>query len=159
MTILTDHRLATIYTEAHALAFATHPMYTERRTRIAGEFGEEFLQLGKPSINQQAKIALARLANGNDDRHQKMFGEFATYITRSKHDNSNEEMFRNFKDTMMKPSELRMLSDDSYYSSIKHLLSAVHRNVAGASGGERNHKLAKLVHSCMCARLARCCKG
>jgi len=158
MTILTDHRLATIYTEAHALA--THPMYTERRTRIAGEFGEEFLQLGKPSINQQAKIALARLANGNDDRHQKMFGEFATYITRSKHDNSNEEMFRNFKDTMMKPSELRMLSGDSYYtSSIKHLLSAVHRNVAGASGGERNHKSAKLVHSCMCARLARCCKG
>jgi len=41
-------------------------------------------------IKQQAKIALARLANGNDDRHQKMFGEFATYITRSKHDNSNE---------------------------------------------------------------------
>ncbi|KAI2496343.1 hypothetical protein MHU86_18170 [Fragilaria crotonensis] len=121
-------------------------MYTERRTRIAGEFGEEFLQLGKPSINQQeAKIALARLANGNDDRHQKMFGEFATYITRSKHDNSNEEMFRNFKDTMMKPSEVRMLSDDSDYSSIKHLLSAVHRNVAGASGGgERNHKLANL---------------
>ncbi len=81
MTILTDHH------QAHALAFATHPMYTERWTRIAGEFGEKFLQLGKPSINQQAKIALARLANGNDDRHQKMFGEFATYITRSKHDN------------------------------------------------------------------------
>ena len=88
MTILTYHCRATIYKEAHALAFATHPMYTERRTRIAGEFGEEFLQLlGKPSINQQAKIALARLANGNDDRHQKMFDEFATYITRSKHDN------------------------------------------------------------------------
>lgn len=153
MTILTDHCLATIYTEAHALAFATHPMYTERWTRIAGE-------LGKPSINQQAKIALARLANGNDDRHQKMFGEFATFITRSKHDNSNEEMFCNFKDTMMKPSELRMLSDDSDYSSIKHLLFAVHCNhVAGASGGERNHKLAKHVHSCLCARLARCCKG
>ena len=61
MTILTDHCLATIYTEAHALAFATHPMYTERRTRIAGKFGEEFLQLGKPLINQQAKIALACL--------------------------------------------------------------------------------------------------
>ena len=82
-----------------------------------------------------------------------MFGEFATYITRSKHDNSNEEMFCNFKDTMMKPSELRMLSEDSDYSSIKHLLSAVHRNVAGASGGERNHKSPKHVHSCLCARL------
>ena len=94
MTILTYHCRATIYKEAHALAFATHPMYTERRTRIAGEFGEEFLQLGKPSINQQAKIALACLANGNDDHHQKMFDEFATYITRSKHDNSNEDVLQ-----------------------------------------------------------------
>ena len=153
MATLTHHRLATIYTEAHALAFATDPMYSEMRTRIAGEFGEEFLQLGKPSINQQAKVALARLAHGNDDLRRKMFSEFATYITRSKDDNANEETFRDFEDTMMKPSELWTLCDDSDYSSIKHLLSAVHRNPAGASGGERNHKLAKQVHSRLRARL------
>ena len=154
MIVLTHHRLATIYTEAHALAFATDPMYTEMRARIAGEFGEEFLQLGKPSINQQAKVALARLANGNDDQRRKMFSEFATYITRSK-DNApaNQGTFCDFEDYMMKPSELWTLCDDSDYGSIKHLLSAVHRNPAGASGGERNHKSAKHVHSRLRARL------
>jgi hypothetical protein len=114
MATLTHHRLATIYTEAHALAFATDPMYSEMRTRIAGEFGEEFLQLGKPSIYQQAKVALARLAHGNDDLRRKMFSEFATYITRSKDDNANEETFRDFEDTMMKPSELWTLGLQFY---------------------------------------------
>ena len=32
--ILTHHCLATMYTEAHALAFATDPMHIEIRTRI-----------------------------------------------------------------------------------------------------------------------------
>ena len=156
--ILIHHRLATIYTEAHALAFATDPMFTEMRTRIAGEFGEAFLELGKTSINQQAKIALARLANGNDDLRRKMFSEFATYITRYKDAAAATAFdsiasFDDFEDIMMKPSELWTLCDDSDYSAIKHLLSAVHRNPAGASGGERNHKSAKHVHSRMRARL------
>lgn len=153
MTLLTHNRLATIYTEAHGLAFATDPMFTEMRVRITSEFGEEFLQLGKASINQQAKIALARLANGNEDLRRKMFSEFATYITRNRSSAdratfaATSSLFDDFEDTMMKPSELWTLCDDSDYSHIKHLLSAVHRNPAGASGGERNHKSAKHVHS------------
>ncbi len=45
------HRFSTIYTEAHALAFATDPLFTPMRTRIAAKFSQEFLQLGKSSIN------------------------------------------------------------------------------------------------------------
>jgi hypothetical protein len=52
-----------------------------------------------------------------------------------------------------KPSKLWTLCNDSDYSAIKHLLSAVHRNPAGASGGERNNKSAKQVHSRLRARL------
>ncbi len=81
MALLTHHHLAIIYTDAHALAFATDPLFTDMRTRIAAEFGEEFLQMGKTLINNQSKMALARLANGNDDLRRKMFSEFATYIT------------------------------------------------------------------------------
>ncbi len=156
MTLLTHNRLASIYTEAHALAFATDSMFTEMRARIAGEFGEEFLQLGKASINQQAKIAIACLANGNEDLRRKMFSEFATYITRNKDADvaiDQTSSFDDFEDTMMKPSELWTLCDDSEYSAIKHPLSAVHQNAAGASGGERNHKSAKQVHSRLRARL------
>ncbi len=59
MTVLTHHRLATIYTEAHALAFATDPKFTDMRIRIAAEFGEEFLQLGKvPLIIKQRLLWL-----------------------------------------------------------------------------------------------------
>ena len=59
MTVLTHHRLATIYTEAHTLAFATDPMFTDMRIRIAAEFGEEFLQLGKvPLIIKQRLLWL-----------------------------------------------------------------------------------------------------
>ena len=45
------------------------------------------------------------------------------------------------------------MCDDSDNSSIKDLLSAVHRNPAGSSGRERNHKSAKHVHSRLRARL------
>lgn len=149
MMTLTHHRLSTIYTEAHALAFATDPLFEGMRTRIAGEFGEEFLQLGKGSIISQAKVALTRLAKGDENARRKMYSEFGTYIRTSK------DMNCDFEDTEMKPSELWTLSDDSEYGSIKHLLCAVHRNPAGASGGERNHKAAKHVHRSLRARLGQ----
>ena len=139
MTLLTHHRLATIYSEAHAHAFATDPMFTEMQIRIGAEFGEVFLQLGKTSINHQAKIALSRLASGNDNLRRKMFREFATYITRCNDDTTanDKSLFGDFEDTMMKLSELWTLcNNDSEFCAIKHLLSAVHCNPAGASGGE-----------------------
>ena len=37
---------------------------------------------------------------------------------------------------MMKPCELWTLCDNSDYCAIKHMLSAVHQNPMGASGGE-----------------------
>jgi hypothetical protein len=151
MMVITHHRFSTIYTEAHGLAFSTDPMFTDMRSRIAIEFGEEFLQLNKNSLNQQSKVALTRLAHGNEDLRRRMFSEFARFVMRCK---DNDKDF-DFEDIMMKPSELWALCDDSCYGSIKHVLSALHRNPAGASGGERNHKSAEHVHSRLRSRLGQ----
>jgi hypothetical protein len=129
MMTLTEHRFATIYTSAHALAFSTDPMFAGMRKRIGNEFQEQFLQLGKGAINQQCKVALARLANGNEEHRRKLFSEFANFLINSKDDDDID-----FQDTMMKPSELWTLCDDSCYGAIKSSLSAIHRNPAGASG-------------------------
>jgi len=123
---LTHHRFSTIYyTEARALAFATDPLFMGMRTRIADEFGEEFLQLGKGPLISQLKVALSRLSNGDENVRRKMYSEFATYIRTCRDENSMD-----FEDTAMKPSELWTLCDDSEYGSIKHLLCSVHRNPA-----------------------------
>ena len=108
---------------------------------------------------QNNQFALTCLLIGNEGLRRKMFIEFATYITRNRNAKTaafehTSLSFDDFEDTMMKPSELWTLCDDSDYSHIKHLLSAVHRNPAGASGGERNHKSAKHVHSQLCAQLS-----
>ncbi len=47
------------------------------------------------------------------------------------------------------------LCDDSCYGSTKGLLSALHKNPIEASGGERNHKAGKCVHSRSCAWLGQ----
>jgi hypothetical protein len=147
LMLLTHHCLSTIYTEDHNLAFATDPMFIGMRTRIAAEFGEEFLQLGKPPINHQSKVTLLRLVNGNDDLRRRMYSEFATFIRSCKDDTVTCEKNVDFEDIKMKPSELWTLCDDCDYGAIKHVLSAVHQNTTGASGGERNHKSAKHVNS------------
>jgi hypothetical protein len=60
-----------------------------------------------------------------------------------------------FNDIKFKPLELWMLCDDSCYGSIKGPLSALHKNPARASEGERNHKAGKRVHSRSCAWLGQ----
>jgi hypothetical protein len=59
-------------------------MFTDMRSTIAAKFGAEFLQLGKGSINQQSKAALARLTKGKEDLRRSLLSEFATFILRSK---------------------------------------------------------------------------
>jgi hypothetical protein len=152
MMTLAHHRLSTIYTEAHALAFATDPLFEGMRTRIADEFGEEFLQLGKDSIISQSKVALVRLSKGDDNLGRKMFKDFGTYRRMMKDRTNNNG---DFDDTEVIPSELWTICDDAYYGSIKYLLCALHRNPAGASGGERNHKAAKHVHRALRSRLGQ----
>jgi hypothetical protein len=34
------------------VAFAKNPMFTDMRSKIVAKFGEDFLQVGKGSINQ-----------------------------------------------------------------------------------------------------------
>jgi hypothetical protein len=60
-----------------------------------------------------------------------------------------------FSDITFKLSELWTLSDDHYYGAINGRLSTLHKNPTGASGGERNHKAAKRVHSRSRARLGK----
>ncbi len=149
MMTLLHHHFSTIYSKAHGLAFAIDPMFTDMRSKIATKFGEDFLQVGKGLINQQAKVALIRLSNGNEDLRRSYFNEFTTFIMRPI-DNDYD-----FNDIKFKPSELWTLCDDSCYGSIKGLLSALHKNPIGANGGERNHKAGKHVHSRSCARLGQ----
>jgi hypothetical protein len=149
MMTLLHHRFSTIYSEAHGLAFATDPMFTDMHSKITNKFNEDFLQVGKVSINQQAKAALVHLSNGNEDFRRSYFSEFATFMMRPI-DNDYD-----FNDIKFKPSELWTLCDDSCYGSIKGLLSTLHKNPTGASGGECNHKAGKRIHSCSCARLGQ----
>ncbi|CAK9221855.1 unnamed protein product [Sphagnum troendelagicum] len=149
MMTLFHHRFSTIYSEAHGLAFVTNPMFTDMCSKIAAKFGKDFLQVGKGSINQHAKAALVRLSNGNEDLRRSYFSEFAMFIMwpiDSDYD---------FNDIKFKPSELWTLCDDWCYGSIKGPLSALHKNLAKASGGKCNHKAGKCVHSRSCARLGQ----
>jgi hypothetical protein len=70
-----------------------------------------------------------------------LLNEFSTFILRPK--NTDYE----FNDIKFKPSELWTLCDDSCYGFIKGPLYVLHRNPAGASWGERDHKAAKRFHS------------
>jgi hypothetical protein len=67
MMTLLHHRFSTIYLESHGLAFARNPMFTNMRNKIAAKFSENFMQVGKGSINQHAKVAFVHLSNGNKD--------------------------------------------------------------------------------------------
>jgi hypothetical protein len=67
MMKLFHHHFSTIYSKTHGLAFAIDPMFTNMRNKITAKFDEDFLQVGKGSINQQAKATLIRLSNGNKD--------------------------------------------------------------------------------------------
>jgi hypothetical protein len=149
MMMLLHHRFSTIYSEAHGLTFVTNPMFTDMRSKIAAKFDENFLQVGKGSINQEAEATLGRFSNGNEDLRRSYFNEFATFIMWPI-DNDYD-----FKDIKFKPSKLWTLCDDSCYICIKGPLSALHKNPARASRGECNHKVGKCVHSHSCARLGQ----
>ena len=79
MTLLTHKRLATINTEAHTLALATDPLFTEIRARKAVKNGEEFLQLGKTSIYQQAIYDDVELPYPDAKVAQKLCGGFSCF--------------------------------------------------------------------------------
>jgi hypothetical protein len=60
-----------------------------------------------------------------------------------------------FHDVAMKPHILWILADDTRYGNRKGPLAALHQNPTGASGGERNRKAAKRVHSRAHSRICR----
>jgi hypothetical protein len=107
----------------------------------ATKFGEDFLQVRKGSINQQAKAAFVRSIEWQQKPRRSYFNEFTTFIMRLI-DNDYD-----FNDIKFKSLELWMLCDDLWYGSIKGPLSTLHKNPAGASEGDHNHKANKCVHS------------
>ncbi len=127
MMTLLHYRFSIIYLEAHGLAFATDPMFIDMCSKIVAKFGKYFLQVGKGSINQQAKATLVRLSNGNENLWRSYFSEFTMLIMRLR---DNDYDFNNIK---FKPSELWTLCDNLCYGSIKGLLSALHNNRVRAS--------------------------
>ena len=82
MITLIHHRLSTIYSESHALAIGSDQLFNTMRTSIATKFGEEFLHVGKSSINQQLKAAIARISMGNETLRRSMLSGFAAFVIR-----------------------------------------------------------------------------
>ncbi|CAM6070616.1 unnamed protein product [Sphagnum tenellum] len=120
MISLLHHRLVTIYSEAHCLAFATDPLFGSMRAAITAKYDGAFLEMGKGSINQQSKAALSRIAAGNDELRRQLYTDYGRYIMRPM--NADHD----FEEVLFKPSELWSLCDDSSYGSLKGPLSAVH---------------------------------
>jgi hypothetical protein len=134
-------RFATIYSPAHALAFATDPFFDEMRANMARKFGDDFLTLERGSLNQQCKIALSHIAGDDLDLRRRLISQLALYTMRNRDDDMD------FSDLAQKPHILWGLADETIYSELKGPLMAIHQNPTGASGGERNHKAGKRVHS------------
>jgi hypothetical protein len=141
MMTLLHHHFSTIYLKAHGLAFATYPMFIDMRSKITAKFSEDFLQVGKGSINQQANATLVRLLNDNEDLWRSYFSEFATFIMRPI-DNDYD-----FNDIKFKPSELWTLCDDLCYGSITGLLLALHKNPSRASTITRQANAFTVTHT------------
>uniref|UniRef100_M4BB97 Uncharacterized protein n=1 Tax=Hyaloperonospora arabidopsidis (strain Emoy2) TaxID=559515 RepID=M4BB97_HYAAE len=59
------HRIGTIYTPAHALAFVSDPFYYSMRMNMAGLHRPSFLELGQGPMFQQCRTALAQIATGD----------------------------------------------------------------------------------------------
>jgi hypothetical protein len=144
---LPHHQFLTIYSEGHGLTFATNPMFTDMCSKIVAKFDENFLQIGKGLINQQAKVALIHFSNGNEDFWRSYFNEFAAFIMRPRNNDYD------FNDIKFKSLKLWTLCDDSCYDSIKGPLLTLHKISTEASGGEHNHKAGKHVHNRSRARL------
>ncbi|RHY28102.1 hypothetical protein DYB32_006256 [Aphanomyces invadans] len=147
MIRLIHHRFSTIYSEAHALVFCTDPLFTSMHRLMGFRFDEKFLHLGKGSINQQSKTAIALISMGNEILRRSMLSEFAVLVTRQ------QDTEDDFSDTSIKPSVLWTVCDESSYGSLSGPLSALHQNPTGASGGERNHKATRRVHTKNRARM------
>jgi hypothetical protein len=85
---------------------------------------------------------LTHVAGGDEELQRRLTSQFAIYILQNKDDYDMD-----FSDVEQKPHILWSLADKTVYGDLKKVLVAVHQNPAGASGGQRNHKTGKRVHS------------
>jgi hypothetical protein len=148
MHTLVCHRLKTIFSLAHALAFRTDPLFNDLRDNLAKLHRDAFLNLGDLTILQQCKNAIKWMAAADVLLNRTMQSEFGLYTIRVEDDDND------FADVLSMPQHMWALADDSVYSHLKKPLLAIHKMPTGASVGERNHKSANRVHSRNQSRLA-----
>ncbi len=148
MHTLVCHRLKTIFSPAHALAFRTNPLFDDLCDNLAKLHRDDFLNLGDLTILQQCKNAIKRMAAAVVLLNRTMQSKFGIYTIRVEDDDDD------FADVFSMPQHMWALADDSVYSHLKKPLLAIHKMPTGASAGERNHKSANRVYSCNRSRLA-----
>ncbi len=136
MHTLVCHRLKTIFSPTHALAFRTDPLFDDLHDNLAKLHRDDFLNLGDLTILQQCKKAIKRMAAADVLLNRLMQFEFGLYTIRVEDDEDD------FADVFSMPQHMWALADDLVYSHLKKPLLAIHKMPTGASAGERNHKLA-----------------
>jgi hypothetical protein len=148
MHTLVCHRLKTIFSLTHALAFRTNPLFDDLRDNLAKLHMDAFLNLGDLTILQQCRKAIKRMAAANVLLNRLMQSEFGLYTIRVE---DNDDDFANVFSMLQ---HMWVLANDSMYSHLKKPLLAIHKMPIGASAGEHNHKLANRIHSRTRSRLA-----
>ncbi len=148
MHMLVCHRLKTIFSPAHTLAFRTDPLFDDLRDNLAKLHRDALLNLGDLTILQQGKNAIKRMAAADVLLNRTMQSEFGIYTIRVENDDDD------FADVFSMPQHMWALADDSVYSHLKKPLLAIHKMPTGASTSEHNHKSANRVHSRNRFRLA-----
>lgn len=76
------HRMKTIFSLAHALAFRTDPLFDNLRDNLFKLHWEAFLNLGDLIILQQCKTAIKRIVAADVMLNRTMQSEFDLYIFR-----------------------------------------------------------------------------
>ncbi|CAK9226006.1 unnamed protein product [Sphagnum troendelagicum] len=119
MHTLVCHRLKTIFSLTHALAFCTDPLFDDLHDNLAKLHRDDFLNLGDLTILQQCKKAIKWMAVANILLNRLMQSEFDLYTIHVENDDDD------FVDVFSMPQHMWALADDSVYSHLKKPLFAI----------------------------------
>jgi hypothetical protein len=89
MHTLVCHRLKTIFSPVHALAFRIDLLFDDLRDNLAKLHRDAFLNLGDLTILQQCKNAIKRMADVDVLLNRTMQSEFGLYTIRVEDDDDN----------------------------------------------------------------------
>ncbi|CAM6009373.1 unnamed protein product [Sphagnum balticum] len=89
MHTLVCHRLKTIFSPAHTLAFRTDPLFDDLRNNLAKLHRDAFLNLGDLTVLQQCKNAIKRMAAADVLLNRTMQSKFGIYTIRVEDDDDD----------------------------------------------------------------------